>query len=106
MTTNSIKLIAGNSHPELARLIAQRLNRPIAQVHVNKLPNGESCVTVSESLRGEDVFIIQSGSGEVNEHLIELLVLINACRTANARRITAGTILLFYFCLCCCFISP
>jgi ribose-phosphate pyrophosphokinase len=90
MDANSIKLIAGNSHPELAQLIAHRLGRQLALVHVATLPNGESCAAIGESLRNEDVYIVQSGSGEVNDHLIELLVLINACKTATARRITAG----------------
>ena len=90
MNLNSIKLIAGNSHPELAQLIAHRLGRPIALVNITTLPNGESCATISESLRDEDVYILQSGCGEVNDHLVELLVLINACKTATARRITAG----------------
>ena len=94
MTMNSIKLIAGNSHPVLAQLIAQRLGRPLALVDITTLPNGESCATISESLRDEDVYIIQSGSGEVNDHLVELLVLINACKTATARRITAGILVL------------
>lgn len=93
MSSNTIKLIAGSSHPGLAHLISRRLNRPLANVHVNYLSNGESCVTISETLRDEDVFIIQSGggSGEVNDHLMELLILINACKTASARRITAGS---------------
>jgi phosphoribosylpyrophosphate synthetase len=46
-------------------------------------------VTIGESVRDEDVFILQSGCGEINDHLMELLIMINACKTASARRITA-----------------
>ncbi|QID79194.1 ribose-phosphate pyrophosphokinase [Saccharomyces pastorianus] len=70
MSTNSIKLLAGNSHPGLAELISQRLGVPI---------------------RDEDVYIIQTGYGEheINDFLMELLILIHACKTASVRRITA-----------------
>jgi ribose-phosphate pyrophosphokinase len=56
---------------------------------VKKFSNGEINVKISESVRDEDVFILQSGSGDVNDHLMELLILISACKTASARRITA-----------------
>lgn len=85
----SVKLISGNSHPELAQLIARRLGLELAKIYVTNLSNGESCVLVGESVRDEDVFIIQSGSGEINNNLMELLLLINACKSASARRITA-----------------
>lgn len=87
---SSIKLIAGSSHPSLARLIAERLGQNLALIHTSTLPNGETCATMSESMRDEDVYIIQSGCGEINDALMELLILINACKTASARRITAG----------------
>ncbi len=70
-------------------LIDSRLGLPLAKCHLIKHPNQETGVIVGESVRDEDVFIIQSGCGEVNDHLMELLILINACRTASARRITA-----------------
>ena len=56
---------------------------------VKKFSNGETSVKIGESVREEDVFIIQSGCGDVNDNLMELLILINACKTASARRITA-----------------
>ncbi|KCV71415.1 ribose-phosphate pyrophosphokinase 3 [Fonticula alba] len=86
---NSIKLFAGNSHPELAKQVARRLGIALSQVKVCKLPNQETSVTLEESVRDEDVFILQSGCGEINDHLMELLILINACKTASARRVTA-----------------
>ncbi|KAL3901086.1 MAG: hypothetical protein SGCHY_000873 [Lobulomycetales sp.] len=87
--TNSIKIFAGNSHRRLAGLIASRLGLELAKCVVWKYANQETSVTIGESVRDEDVFIIQSGCGEVNDNLMELLILISACKTASARRITA-----------------
>jgi len=89
MHHNSIRLLAGNSHPELAQSIADRLNITLTECVVKKFSNGEIDVKIKESVRDEDVFILQSGCGDVNDHLMELLILISACKTASARRITA-----------------
>jgi len=89
MHHNSIRLLAGNSHPELANAIAERLSIPLTICVVDKFSNGEIGVKIKESVRDEDVFILQSGCGDVNDHLMELLILISACKTASARRITA-----------------
>lgn len=91
MTSNSIKLLAGNSHPELAELISKRLGIPLCKVGVYQYSNKETSVTIGESIRDEDVYIIQTGIGqeEINDFLMELLILIHACKTASARRITA-----------------
>ncbi|CAA7260905.1 unnamed protein product [Cyclocybe aegerita] len=86
---NSIRILAGNSHPELAQAVAERLNVPLVPVTVKKFSNGETNVKISESVRDEDVFIIQSGCDDANDNLMELLILISACKTASARRITA-----------------
>ena len=66
-----------------------RLNVPLVPVTAKKFSNGEINVKISESVRDEDVFIIQSGCDDVNDNLMELLILISACKTASARRITA-----------------
>jgi len=89
MSTNSIKVFAGNSHPELARRVTQRLGLEPAKVIVLKTSNCETAITIGESVRDEDVFILQTGADGINDHLMELLIMINACRTASARRITA-----------------
>jgi len=86
---NSIRILTGNSHPELAQSVAERLNIPLIPCTVSKFSNGEINVKISESVRDEDVFILQSGCGDVNDTLMELLILISACKTASARRITA-----------------
>ncbi|KAJ3390142.1 hypothetical protein HDU92_000638 [Lobulomyces angularis] len=87
--SNSIKIFAGNSHPHLAQLIVKRLGLELSKCAVLKYSNQETSVTIGESVRDEDVFIIQSGCGEINDNLMELLIIINACKTASARRITA-----------------
>ncbi|TFL01112.1 phosphoribosyltransferase-like protein [Pterulicium gracile] len=86
---NSIRILTGNSHPELAQDVAERLGMPLVPCTVKKFSNGETNVKISESVREEDVFIIQSGCADVNDSLMELLILISACKTASARRITA-----------------
>ncbi|CAE6465953.1 unnamed protein product [Rhizoctonia solani] len=86
---NSIKLLTGNSHPELANAVSERLNIPLVPCVVKNFSNGEIDVKISESVRDEDVFILQSGCFDVNDNLMELLILISACKTASARRITA-----------------
>ncbi|ELU43753.1 eukaryotic translation initiation factor 2A [Rhizoctonia solani AG-1 IA] len=85
---NSIKLLTGNSHPELAQAVAE-LNILLVPCVVKNFSNGEIDVKISESVRDEDVFILQSGCFDVNDNLMELLILISACKTASARRITA-----------------
>lgn len=88
--TNEIKLLTGTSHPTLARLIADRLDIEIAKTMSINDSNQETSVTIGESVRDEDVFILQSTApGDINNGLMELLVMIHACRTASARRITA-----------------
>ncbi|KAH9821385.1 Ribose-phosphate pyrophosphokinase 2 [Teratosphaeria destructans] len=90
MATNAIKLLTGNSHGQLAKLVADRLGIELAKVMVLQYSNNESSISIGESVRDEDVFILQSTSpGNINDHIMELLILINACRTASARRITA-----------------
>ncbi|KAK7688898.1 Ribose-phosphate pyrophosphokinase 2 [Cerrena zonata] len=86
---NSIRILTGNSHPELANAVAERLNVTLTPCTVKKFSNGEINVKISESIREEDVFIIQSGCDDVNDNLMELLIIISACKGASARRITA-----------------
>lgn len=90
-TQNSIKLISGNSHSGLAKLVAKKLDMDLAKVGAFQYTNKETAVAVGESVRDEDVYIIQTGCGEenINDYLMELLILINSCKIASARRITA-----------------
>ncbi|CAJ0834389.1 13859_t:CDS:2 [Entrophospora sp. SA101] len=78
MSTNSIKIFTGNSHIDLAKLVARRIGIDLSKVIVVKYSNQETSVIVGESVRDEDVFIIQSGCGEINDNLMELLIMIIA----------------------------
>lgn len=88
---NSIKIITGNSHPQLAKQIAEKLDIKLAKIGAFQYTNKETAVAVGESVRDEDVYIIQTGCGatSINDYLMELLMIINGCRIASARRITA-----------------
>lgn len=88
-----IKIISGTSHPQLAQAIARRLNVPLAQIFISRLPNREVSVVMGETVREADVFIIQtnySPCGALNENLFELLQLISVCKRGSAGKITAG----------------
>ena len=84
-----IKLFSGNSNRPLAEAIAKRLNTKLSDIEVGHFSDGETSVHLNESVRGRDVFLIQSTSAPVNENLMELLVMIDAVKRASAGRITA-----------------
>jgi ribose-phosphate pyrophosphokinase len=84
-----LMLFSGGSNPELAEKIAERLGVTLGQVRLKTFANGETYVRYDDSIRGSDAFIIQSGSPPVNDHLVELLIMIQAAKLASAKRITA-----------------
>ena len=84
-----MKLLAGNSNPELAQEIGKYLNLPLTKATVKRFSDQEVFVEIHENVRGEDVFVIQSTSYPANDNLMELLICIDALRRASARRITA-----------------
>lgn len=92
-TPNSIKLLCGNSHYGLTKLVSEKLQVSISPMLLVRQENGENSLTVGESVRDQDIFILQTGSsrqaGGINDHLMELCQLIDACRSGSARRITA-----------------
>jgi ribose-phosphate pyrophosphokinase len=88
-TNGAIKLVAGNSNPRLAEAIAACLRTPLAKAVVRRFADMEIFVEILENVRGSDVFVIQSTSYPANDHLMELLIIIDALRRASARRITA-----------------
>ena len=85
----SIKLVAGNSNPILAQEIAKALQLSLTKASVRRFADMEIFVEIQENVRGSDVFVIQSTSYPVNDHLMELLIVTDALRRASARRITA-----------------
>ena len=84
-----IKIFTGNSHPELAKEIADLLGIPLGNAKVSTFSDGEISVDINETVRGVDVFIVQSTSSPVNNNLMELLIMIDAFKRASAGRITA-----------------
>jgi ribose-phosphate pyrophosphokinase len=85
----AIKLVAGNSNPQLAEAIGAHLQTPLAKAVVRRFADMEIFVEILENVRGADVFVIQSTSFPANDHLMELLIIMDALRRASARRITA-----------------
>ena len=86
-----MKLLAGNSNRTLAQAVASHLDVPLCRAQVKRFADNEVWVTIDENVRGEDVFILQSTSFPANDHLMELLVCIDALKRASAKRITAVT---------------
>src|SRR3974390_3924534 len=84
-----MSVFAGNSNPALAQEIERHLMLPLGRAHVGRFSDGEATVELMENVRGRDVFIVQPTSPPANDHLMELLVMIDACRRASAARITA-----------------
>jgi ribose-phosphate pyrophosphokinase len=84
-----MKLIAGNANPPLAKAIADYVGVPLAKANIKRFADMEVFVDIDENIRGEDVFLIQPTSFPTNDHLMELLIAIDALRRSSARRITA-----------------
>ncbi|WP_367680401.1 ribose-phosphate pyrophosphokinase [Candidatus Fukatsuia anoeciicola] len=87
--SDNVKLFAGNSVPQLAKQIANRLYINLGNSTVDRFSDGEISVEIKENVRGGDIFIIQSTCAPTNDNLMELLVMIDALRRASAGRITA-----------------
>jgi ribose-phosphate pyrophosphokinase len=89
MADSRFKLLAGNSNRGLAEAISQHLKVPLTKAVVRRFADEEVFVEIQENVRGEDMFVIQSTSFPANDHLMELLIIIDALKRASARRITA-----------------
>jgi ribose-phosphate pyrophosphokinase len=89
MATVGLRVISGNSNPELAQSICAHLEIEPCRTRIDRFKDGETLVEVGESVRGTDAFVIQSIAHPVNDHLMELLAIIDALKRASARRITA-----------------
>lgn len=82
-----MKLISGTAHPELGKQISEVIGQELTQIEVKRFPDGEIFVKILENIRGHDVFIVQPTSPPGNDNLMELLILMDACRRASAKRI-------------------
>ncbi|KAH3675572.1 hypothetical protein WICMUC_002661 [Wickerhamomyces mucosus] len=84
-----IVVFSGSSHPKLSEKIVQNLSLDLGKVKLGKFSNGETSISIGESVREKDVYVIQSGCGNVNDNFIELLIMLSACKTASAKKVTA-----------------
>jgi len=84
-----MKVFSGSAHRELAERICNYIGVPLGKATISSFPDGETYVRIEENIRGRDVFIVQPTSPPTNEHLMELLIMVDAARRASADRITA-----------------
>src|SRR5438128_12103069 len=84
-----LKLLAGSANPELASRISRELGVPLTDTRLRRFADGEINVKIEDSMRGHDVFVIQPTCPPVNEHLMELFIILDALRRASAGRVTA-----------------
>src|SRR5512139_1975057 len=84
-----LKVFTGSAHPELAREIASHLGIPLGQARLQRFPDSEVAFQIDENIRGTDVFIVQPTCRPVDEHLVELCIMIDAFRRSSAARINA-----------------
>src|SRR5713226_2583611 len=88
MPRESLRILTGTAHPGLANCIAEQLGIGVSPMICRRFSDGEVQVKIQESVRGMDVFVVQPTCSPVNEHVMELLIILDALRRASARRIT------------------
>jgi ribose-phosphate pyrophosphokinase len=84
-----LKLFAGSAHPQLSKEIAEMLGLPLGQARLRRFPDSEVSFQIDENIRGADVFIVQPTCNPVDQHLMEMMVMVDAFRRSSASRITA-----------------
>ncbi len=89
MDQSTMAVFTGNANPVLAQDIARNLMQPLGRALVGRFSDGEIQVEIMENIRGKDVYLVQSTCPPANDHLMELLIMADACRRASAGRITA-----------------
>ena len=87
--TSKLCLMTGNANPDLARKISDYINVRLCDTEVGRFNNGETSVMINESIRGKDIFIVQPTSHPVNDNVMDLLIMVDACKRASAHSITA-----------------
>ena len=89
MIHGQLKLFSGSAHPALAKEIAEHLGIPLGVARLHRFPDTEVSFQIDENIRGTDVFIVQPTCSPVDEHIMEMLIMIDAFRRSSAARITA-----------------
>jgi ribose-phosphate pyrophosphokinase len=92
---NDLRLFSGTGNPQLSSEVAQKIGVPVGEMLIQRFSDGEIHVQVEESVRGDDVFIVQSMPTPVNEHLMELLIMVDAFKRASAKRVN---VVVPYYC--------
>ena len=86
---STFKLFGGSANPEFARKVGEYLSMPVSDATLNKFSDGEISVQITESVRGQDVFIIQPTCAPTNDNLMELLIMVDALKRSSAKSISA-----------------
>ncbi len=89
MSVDNMAVFTGNANPALAEQVVHHLGIPLGKAHVGQFSDGETLVEIMENVRGRDVFVLQPTCAPSNDHLMELLVMIDAVKRASAKRVTA-----------------
>ena len=84
-----VAIFSGNANPALAQEICDVLEFPVGKSRVTRFSDGETFCVIEENVRGVDTYVVQPTSSPVNDHVMELLIMVDACRRASAARITA-----------------
>jgi ribose-phosphate pyrophosphokinase len=90
MPFDNLMVFTGNANPKLAQKVARHLNVQLGKASVSRFSDGEIMVELLENVRGKDVFVLQSTSAPTNDHLMELMIMVDALRRSSAARITAA----------------
>src|SRR5256714_8530170 len=90
MAFDNLMVFTGNANPKLAQRVAKNLNIQLGKATVSKFSDGEIMVELLENVRGKDVFVLQSTCAPTNDHLMEMLIMVDALRRSSAARITAA----------------
>src|ERR1044071_163822 len=90
MAFDNLMVFTGNANPRLAQSVAKQLNIQLGKATVSKFSDGEIMVELLENVRGKDVFVLQSTCQPTNDHLMEMLIMVDALRRSSAARITAA----------------
>src|SRR5712672_4379449 len=90
MAFDNLMVFTGNANPKLAQKVARNLNVQLGKATVSKFSDGEVMVELLENVRGKDVFVLQSTCAPTNDHLMEMLMMIDALKRSSAARVTAA----------------
>src|SRR5690606_13116818 len=90
MALDNLMVFTGNANPELAVGVCQQLGIPLGKALVSQFSDGEIMVEINENVRGKDVFVLQSTCAPTNDHLMEIMLMVDALKRASAGRITAA----------------